>query len=466
VFILISLLILKISFSYPSYQTKSYVQRIDHFNFEVKGTYNQRYLYNDQSWGLNPTYSSKNCKGPIFFYTGNESPVTDYWAASGFFVEILAPKYGALLIFAEHRYFGESMPFGNDSFSQKNIGYCSASQALADYAQLITFLKRTLSGASDCPVFSFGGSYGGMLTTWFRLKYPNIVMGGLAASAPFSFYGSGISPYAFSEAATDTYRSANKDCPSLIQQGFNSLQDLSKTQSGRDIIASKFKLCYSLNNQSIAQAFIGWVDSGLESQTMLDYPYPTNYGISIGGWPVNETCKIVVSAPDVITGLAKGIGVWYNYTGDKTCYDINRDVPDWGVCCGWPYLYCTEVYIPAGVSGIFPHSPFNLTRDIQMCKDSFGVDLDPNWSQTLWGGFDSLNKSSNIIFSNGLLDPWHSGGVLKNLLDLLIAIVIPASAHHLDLWSPNPKDPIYVTDARKKEDIIVGQWLLDYFKKL
>jgi pimeloyl-ACP methyl ester carboxylesterase len=79
-------------------------------------------------------------------------------------------QLGAAVFVLEHRYFGETMPFGNASFAQGNIQYLSAEQALADYAHFFTEFKHSLP--YDCPVFVFGGSYGGMLTTWFRSKYP------------------------------------------------------------------------------------------------------------------------------------------------------------------------------------------------------------------------------------------------------------------------------------------------------
>ena len=72
---------------------------------------------------------------------------------------------------AQHRYYGESQPFGPDSLLV-DPSYLSVEQALADYVALIEHLKQTLPGAADSPVIAAGGSYGGMLSAWMRIKYP------------------------------------------------------------------------------------------------------------------------------------------------------------------------------------------------------------------------------------------------------------------------------------------------------
>ena len=50
-------------------------------------------------------------------------------------------------------------------------------------------------------------------------------------------------------------------------------------------------------------------------------------------------------------------------------------------------------------------------------------------------------RCSKIIFSNGELDPWKTGGQLETLTDDCPAFVIPKAAHHLDLRAENAKDP-------------------------
>ena len=73
----------------------------------------------------------------------------------------------------QHRFYGESMPFGNGSYkSAATLGYLTSTQALADFAVLITSLKHNLS-VPDAPVVVFGGSYGGSKHTISHLVYSN-----------------------------------------------------------------------------------------------------------------------------------------------------------------------------------------------------------------------------------------------------------------------------------------------------
>ncbi|VDP81731.1 unnamed protein product [Echinostoma caproni] len=59
----------------------------------------------------------------------------------------------------------------------KHFGYLTAEQAMADYASLISNLTASYADFQSSAVIAIGGSYGGMLAAWMRMKYPNLVHG-------------------------------------------------------------------------------------------------------------------------------------------------------------------------------------------------------------------------------------------------------------------------------------------------
>ena len=88
------------------------------------------------------------------------------------------------------------------------------------------------------------------------------------------------------------------------------------------------------------------------------------------------------------------------------------------------------------------------------------------WSTRLDNELGGLNMDgySNVVFSNGYLDPWASGGVRSagwkkgddSVIKLneegnSIALIIEDGAHHLDLFFPNEADPDSVLAAREVE---------------
>jgi len=58
-----------------------------------------------------------------------------------------------------------------------------------------------------------------------------------------------------------------------------------------------------------------------------------------------------------------------------------------------------------------------------------------------------------------LLDPWSGGGFLNTINENLPAILIPDSAHHLDLHHSDLLDPPFVVKARETELEYIEQWI-------
>lgn len=124
-----------------------------------------------------------------------------------------------VIVFAEHRYYGKSLPFGNKSFTEPQYsGYLTSEQALADYAQLLVEVVNP----KKRPVIAFGGSYGGMLSAWFRMKYPHLVTGAIAASAPILQFTSDCNR--FNTILTSVFTAGHEQCSKNIRQSWDVLK--------------------------------------------------------------------------------------------------------------------------------------------------------------------------------------------------------------------------------------------------
>ena len=49
------------------------------------------------------------------FKNNNQSPSLRVFAIQGFMWDLM-PEFSAMIVFAEHRFYGKTLPFGNDSY--------------------------------------------------------------------------------------------------------------------------------------------------------------------------------------------------------------------------------------------------------------------------------------------------------------------------------------------------------------
>nr|GEW67240.1 lysosomal Pro-X carboxypeptidase [Tanacetum cinerariifolium] len=121
-------------------------------------------------------------------------------------------------------------------------------------------------------------------------------------------------------------------------------------------------------------------------------------------------------------------------------------------------------------SSMFPEWEYNFTSYAEECWDEFHVIPKPTWITTQFGGHNHRSVlqtfGSNIIFSNGLLDPWSGGGVLENISDSIVALVTEKGAHHLDLRGATADDPDWLVEQRASKIKIIDGWIGDYYKKM
>nr|GLL34011.1 lysosomal Pro-X carboxypeptidase-like isoform X2 [Ipomoea trifida] len=452
-----------VSDSTAAYVTTGYYrQTLDHFNYAPQSyaTFSQKYVVNSQYWG------GAQSNFPIFAYLGPEVAI-DNDVTYAVFLPDIANRFNALLVYIEHRFYGESVPFGTQADALKNEtlrGYFNSAQALADFAEVLLYIKNTY-GAQNSPIIVVGGSYGGMLAAWFRLKYPHIALGALASSAPLLYFDDITPQNGYYDVVTKDFRDVSESCVKTIKESWSRISDYANQPNGLYYLSRKFNLCRNLTSPQELKNYLHkmYADAA-------QYDYPPNY-------PVERVCGGIEGAPqgfDILDRIHAGVVANY---GVKSCYEVSgvnttASPGEGNINYGYAWQRCSEMVMPLaeGNDSMFEPYSFDLQQYSQTCINTSGVPPRPHWVTTYYGGHDFnlvlKDFGSNIIFSNGLRDPYSIGGVLKNISDTLVAVYTQYGAHVLDLFGEYASAPSWLTEQRETEVKIIQSWINKYYADL
>ncbi|OWM68944.1 hypothetical protein CDL15_Pgr025131 [Punica granatum] len=523
-------------------QTFFFDQTLDHFNYRPESyvTFKHKYVINFKYWG------GANSSAPIFAFLGGEEPLAQDIPVVGFLTDN-APRFKALILYIEHRFYGESIPFGlslEEALNNSNIrGHFNSAQTLVDYAEVIIHVKRMLN-AQKSPVIVMGGSYGGskllrykwphfnmikfnyhmrlffmdnyyvpfilkkeeekkqfcydhlqpftrtsrgshvslslslslsmttlnyfidlfdsVLAAWFRLKYPHIALGAFASSAPILLPVNFTPHYGYYTIVSKGFRETSETCYETIKRSWSEIDRVASKQHGLQYLSETFNTCEPLSNASELKDYL---ISMYAAAAQYNDPFTT---------PVAKLCDAVNSngSSSILNKIFAGVVASKRNSTNSSCYDITPPRNASQTTLGWPWQTCSDLIITLARNNktMFQPDKDTLHSYIEYCKSSYGVAPRPNWISTYYGGQDIkliLQRfGSNIIFSNGLKDPYSNGGVLANISDTIVTIYTVKGSHCLDITAASKKDPDWLVKQREAEVETMERWIHVYHDDL
>ncbi|CAG9862931.1 unnamed protein product [Phyllotreta striolata] len=445
-----------------SFETRYAEVPIDHLSFSDQlVTFKIRYL-------VSAKYHVKD--GPIFVYLGHEGDITMYAENTGFLFDI-APTFNALLAFIEHRYYGQSLPFGNRTFaSAENMKYLTTAQALEDFAMIIDGLKKeffeSVTTAESYPIIAFGASYGGMLSAWLRMKYPFSIIGAISSSAPLLYLPGIANCEVFYEIVTNVFEKFGREqCVKTIKLGWDVIINLTKTKLGMDFISSTWKLCRRIRSTEDVEKLLEWLTSVYVKLALSNYHYPTDLYTPLPAYPVKVFCDKLTSSffndtKGLIEQFSQALEIYTNYSGKSVCNNVNSSVEDFNEVA-FGYQQCTDLVMPKCSTEIdmFITKPWDYDQFSMECMKKYGVKNFFPLSPLKAFDAKSLKYYSNILFTNGNMDPYSCCSISSNISSTISAYNIIDAPHHVDLRTADVADNNYIISTRRQIVETIKQWL-------
>ena len=109
---------------------------------------------------------------------------------------------------------------------------------MADLASFRQFIVSSMKLTESNKWISFGGSYPGSLSAWFRLKYPHLVHGAISSSAPM------LALVDFTDylvVVNNSLTLYSNNCSQVISQATTKIQTLIQDSKGRSYLQKLFK---------------------------------------------------------------------------------------------------------------------------------------------------------------------------------------------------------------------------------
>jgi serine protease 16 len=353
----------------PDFTTLWFNLPVDHFSTTDLRNWDIRYLLNDNVYREN---------GPIFIFIGG-GEITSEWITRGNVFDV-AQAQGGVLAALELRYFGQSRPTNDTSF--ENLQWLTLNQAVADIGRFANFMSQRYL---EAPIIVWGSGVGGSLATWARQKYPNVIDGAWASSAPLDAF------VEFTDYFPSVSRTINSiggpECGQVIADAFQMIEEAFDA-GDMSQIEERMRFCQPVdigNGYEIAR-ITNWMAWSIGAGFVSRASYPD----------IDEKCIIMRGldqpqnpAVDAVDAFSR----WFvdDYHRNMPCLQVNNEAyvsqyqdPAWGSFSTTSGLR-QSYWLNCAQLGQFPVAnggqghPFGTRFDLrffrQWCADAFGSDM-------------------------------------------------------------------------------------------
>lgn len=394
------------------------------------------------------------------------------------YLQDLGKKYSALLISLEHRFYGVSIP--TEDVSTKNLFYLTVEQALADTAAFIDYYNAE-KGTKGHSWFTFGGSYPGGLSAWFKVLYPDHSVGSLSSSGvvnpilDFVEFDQRVSA-AIGNKCADQVRRIQKAFEYLNEQPnglanslemFNCDSKMSVTDfyfmiadswSMADQYGSKKELCDTIlavgedaSPEVLAETFAAFTmeywgsdfcGCFYDTNCLKDY---TTADVDSRSWRW-QTCYEVA---------------WFNVSGLCCCCTCSPKLRTCFLTLFSPLVFSPCVPQTAPKVGSLRSTTLNVDYHLKQCAEVFGIPMFPRveYMRQLFGG--ATPQAHNVFYSDFSDDPWLEASVQYPLAEdqPFFLATCDGCGHCMDMHQPTAEDPEVLKQCRQEFEGYLTKWL-------